>query len=98
MLYTKNEHSSLKKKFRSDQLQFPTDGVDFSRLIDFEVSICRPENSTSECCIEVQMNIVEDQVLEGEETLQVEMRSKDRSLVDLFSTATVAIRNDDSEW
>ena len=73
------------------------DGVDFLRLTDFEVRICHPEDSINKCCFEVEMNIMEDQVLEREETLQVKMRSEDSSLMDLYSTATVVIRNDDSE-
>ena len=56
-----------------------------------------PSPSTN-FCVNVSVNIVNDSIVEVDETLQAELSSSDPSISDLFRTAAIFITNDDCKF
>lgn len=69
------------------------DTQDFLPLAGSAVTLHNPD--ATEFCVAVPVNIIEDTILEVNETLRAEMVSSDSSLPDFFRTATISIVDDD---
>ena len=69
------------------------DSEDFAPLTNLSVNF-EPSPSTN-VCVNVSVNIVNDSIVEVEETLQAELTSSDPSISDLPMTAAISITNDD---
>ena len=54
-------------------------------------------SAATDFCEPVLLGIVEDSIVELNETLQVQLSSSDPALLDLFSSADISIIDDDSE-
>lgn len=86
--------SSLSSVLMANECTLTAEGsLDYEPLLDVILDICNPAGG--ECCHNLSARIVEDSILEGNETFLVQMSSTDSQVIITQGKTVISITNDD---